>query len=87
VRHTLGQLAERRVGPFKEGAVGIDAAVSPSELRRARVKGGVTAAGLDDLHDNVLGGEFVGQGLGKAFECELGRNVNRDRGQTDEAAS
>ena len=38
-------------------------------------------------NDDVLEGEFVGQGLGEAFERELGRNVNGDRGQTDEAAS
>ena len=86
-RHTLGQLAQRRVGPLKEGAVAIDAAVSGIELRRSRVEGSVAAAGLDDLHDDVLGREFVGQGLGEAFQRELGRDVYRDGGQTDQAAS
>ena len=32
------------------------------------MEGGVAAAGLDDLHDDVLGREFVGQGLGEAFQ-------------------
>ena len=54
-RHTLGHLAQRRVGPLKEGAVAIDAAVSGIELRRSRVEGRVYAAGLDDFYRGDIG--------------------------------
>src|SRR5579864_5529212 len=74
-RHTLGQLAQCRVGPFKEWAVSIEAAVSGIELRRLRVEGRVAAAGLDDLYDDVLGRKFIGQGFCKSFQRKFSREV------------